>query len=86
MALAGFTAYTRLHGKYHHGRDVAAGIGIAFLLNWIFVEKFNNENIQFGSSGDGINITLTKTFNIDCDLLFNIFLSIKSVRRFHYLI
>jgi len=62
MALAGFTAYTRLHGKYHHGRDVAAGIGIAFLLNWIFVEKFNNENIQFGSSGDGINVTLTKTF------------------------
>ena len=44
MALAAFTGYTRVKGKYHHWRDVLGGAAISFGVNYFFVDKYQ-ENL-----------------------------------------
>lgn len=50
MALAGFTGYTRVKGKYHHWRDVIGGAAVAFGANYFFVTKFGDESTKVSTS------------------------------------
>lgn len=43
IALAGFTGYTRVKGKYHHWRDVIGGAVVAFGANYLFVNKLDDQ-------------------------------------------
>ncbi len=44
--LAGFTAYSRIEGRYHHARDVIAGAALAIFSDWSVEKVFLNNNLQ----------------------------------------
>jgi membrane-associated phospholipid phosphatase len=42
VALAALTAYSRIHGHYHHWRDILAGLIIALSVNRLWVRPWQN--------------------------------------------
>jgi membrane-associated phospholipid phosphatase len=53
IALAGFTGYTRVKGKYHYWRDVIGGAAIAFGANYFFVDKYKDSvNVSTSIGGN----------------------------------
>ena len=45
MAVAAFTGYTRVKGRYHHWRDVIGATAIAGVSNYFLVTKFEKVRI-----------------------------------------
>ena len=58
MAVAGFTGYTRVKGKYHHWRDVIGGTALAFGVNHFLVSRYEDEKVVQVSTNVGRNTAM----------------------------
>jgi membrane-associated phospholipid phosphatase len=62
LALATFTAYSRVEANKHFIHDVAAGAALGFISSYIFTKPFHGVTITPVSDGKSIGLKATGTF------------------------